>query len=134
MELNNPETLRQVEACSDLYERALAENDVQVLDDLFWNGPEVVRYGVGENLYGAEEIAAFRRSRKGGSPPRRNLRRTITAIGNESAVVSLEFQREGSDRIGRQMQTWILTDNGWKILAAHVSLMAARPETDRPAL
>lgn len=124
----------EIIALSDAYERALANNDVTALDGFFFEGPETVRYGVGENLYGTEEIAAFRRARKGGSPPRKMLRRVVTVLGDNAAVVSLEFQREGSRKIGRQMQTWFLSPQGWKIIAAHVSLMAEQPETSRPAL
>ncbi|MCW4591220.1 oxalurate catabolism protein HpxZ [Gluconacetobacter entanii] len=123
-ELNNPAIVAEVTAMSDLYEQALAENRIATLDGLFYDGPETVRYGVGENLYGAAEIAAFRRTRTGGSPPRRVLRRVITALGPDVATVDLEFQRTGSTRIGRQSQTWIRTDDGWKVIAAHVSLMA----------
>ncbi|AQT03803.1 DUF4440 domain-containing protein [Acetobacter persici] len=130
---NAPALVAEITALSDAYEKALGENDLTALDAFFYEGGETVRYGVGENLYGAEEIAAFRRARSGGSPPRRVLRRAITTWGETSAVVSLEFQREGSSGIGRQMQTWVLTEQGWKIIAAHVSLMAERPETSSPA-
>lgn len=133
MRFNNAETLREIEACADRYERALADNDLAALDGFFWDGPEAVRYGVGENLYGAREIAEFRRARQGGSPPRTVLRRHITCVGDDVAVVSLEFRREGSARTGRQMQTWLRTDGDWRILAAHVSLMAMKPETTLPA-
>lgn len=129
MTLDDAQTILALTHCSDQYERALAENDVAVLDALFWQGPQTVRYGVGENLYGAEEIAAFRRNRTGGSPPRTMLRRTITPIGTQAGVVSLEFRRIGSTRTGRQMQTWINTPDGWKILAAHVSIM---PNSQKP--
>lgn len=102
MTLDDAQTILALTHCSDQYERALAENDVAVLDALFWQGPQTVRYGVGENLYGAEEIAAFRRNRTGGSPPRTMLRRTITPIGTQAGVVSLEFRRIGSTRtVGR---------------------------------
>ncbi|OUI86389.1 oxalurate catabolism protein HpxZ [Acetobacter tropicalis] len=124
----------EITALSDAYERALAENDVVALDQFFFDGPETVRYGVGENLYGTEEIAAFRRARKGGSPPRTMLRRVVTVLGEDAAVVSLEFQRTGSSKIGRQMQTWFRSPQGWKIIAAHVSLMVEHSETNRPAL
>lgn len=124
----------EITALSDAYERALAENDVVALDQFFFDGPETVRYGVGENLYGTEEIAAFRRARKGGSPPRTMLRRVVTVLGEDAAVVSLEFQRTGSSKIGRQMQTWFRFPQGWKIIAAHVSLMVEHSETNRPAL
>ncbi|MFT9297175.1 MAG: oxalurate catabolism protein HpxZ [Gluconobacter sp.] len=122
--LNDPKILAEVEALADLYEKALGENDLQTLDDLFYAGPETVRYGVGENLYGIEEIRAFRKQRPGGSPSRDVLKRVVTVIGQDAAVVDLEFQRRGGSKIGRQSQTWFRTQNGWKILAAHVSLMA----------
>lgn len=122
--LNDPAIVSEITAMSDLYETALGENRLETLDRLFYDGPETVRYGVGENLYGADEIAAFRRARTGGSPPRTVLRRVITAIGPDVGTVDLEFQRAGSARTGRQSQTWIRTADGWKVIAAHVSLMA----------
>lgn len=123
-ELNRPEILAELAAISDRYEAALGSNDIPELDALFYQGPETVRYGVGEMLYGFAEIAAFRRQRAGGSPPRDVLRRHITAIGTDAGTVDLEFRRHGGTRIGRQSQTWIRTPEGWKIIAAHVSLMA----------
>ncbi|MFT9399473.1 AtzH-like domain-containing protein [Acetobacter sp.] len=119
----SPELRQTLSALSDAYEQALGANDLEKLDSFFYDGPEVVRYGVGENLYGAEQIAAFRRNREGGSPPRTVLRRSITPLSLHAAVISLEFQRQGSQSIGRQTQTWINTNTGWKILAAHVSIM-----------
>ncbi|OUI79709.1 AtzH-like domain-containing protein [Acetobacter orientalis] len=117
------EFLQTLSALSDAYEQALGTNDLEKLDSFFYDGPEVVRYGVGENLYGAEQIAAFRRARQGGSPPRTVLRRSITPLSSHVAVISLEFQRQGSQSIGRQTQTWINTNTGWKIIVAHVSMM-----------
>ncbi|ATU73349.1 DUF4440 domain-containing protein [Komagataeibacter rhaeticus] len=123
-ELNRPDIVAELAAVSDRYETALGSNDIPVLDALFYQGPETVRYGVGEMLYGFDEIAAFRRNRPGGSPPRDVLRRHITTIGTDMGTVDLEFRRHGGTRIGRQSQTWIRTPDGWKIIAAHVSLMA----------
>lgn len=117
------ELLQTLSALSDAYEQALGTNDLEKLDSFFYDGPEVVRYGMGENLYGAEQIAAFRRARQGGSPPRTVLRRSITPLSSHVAVISLEFQRQGSQSIGRQTQTWINTNTGWKIIIAHVSMM-----------
>lgn len=122
--LNRPEIIAELTVMSDRYEKALGDNDIAELDALFYHGPETVRYGVGEMLYGFDEIAAFRRNRAGGSPPRAVLRRHITAIGTDTGTVDLEFRRHGGERIGRQSQTWIRTPDGWKIIAAHVSLMA----------
>jgi hypothetical protein len=124
MIVNAEGVLAEVEAAFDRYERALMDNDVETLDALFWVSPHTVRYGVGENLYGADEIAAFRKARPGGSPQRVLLRRAITCYGEDFATANVEFQRPGGGRIGRQSQTWMRTDDGWKVISAHVSLMA----------
>jgi hypothetical protein len=124
MIVNDPATLAEVVAAFDRYESALASNDVAVLDGLFYDSPHTLRYGVGENLYGFAEIAAFRLARPGGSPPRRVVRRVITTYGADFATANIEFQRVGSGRIGRQSQTWVRFAVGWRIVAAHVSLMA----------
>jgi hypothetical protein len=124
MNINVPEVVAEVEAAFARYERALMENDVEVLDALFWRSPHTLRYGVGENLYGFDEIAAFRTARPGGSPPRMLLRSVITTFGADFATANVEFQRAGGTRIGRQSQTWARLDGGWKVVAAHVSLIA----------
>ncbi len=121
MKICDQETLREVTAAFYEYERALKEDDVAVLDALFHQAPETVRYGVGEVLYGFEEIAAFRRSR-GGSPQRRLGRVAIATYGDALATANAEFYREGSDRRGRQSQTWVKFPDGWKVVSAHVSL------------
>ncbi|ACI51989.1 conserved hypothetical protein [Gluconacetobacter diazotrophicus PA1 5] len=124
LKIDDPAIVAEVTAMSDRYEAALMANDVAVLDALFRDAPETIRYGVGEVLYGFAEIAAFRVGRAGGSPQRRVLRRVVTTFGTDMATVNLEFQREGATRIGRQSQTWLRTEAGWKITCAHVSLMA----------
>lgn len=125
MILNNPVVLAQVAEAVDAYETALMANDVEALDGAFWNAPHTVRLGVAENLYGFAQIAAFRVGRAGGSPPRTRLRTEITTFGDDFAIANVEFQRDGSDKTGRQSQTWIRTADGWKVAAAHVSLMQA---------
>jgi hypothetical protein len=124
MKINDPATLAAVTAACDQYEAALMANDIQTLDALFWDSPLTLRYGAGENLYGMAEIRAFRQGRVGGSPPRKVLRREITCYGDAYATCNLEFRRAGNTQVGRQSQSWILTAGGWKITAAHVSLMA----------
>jgi hypothetical protein len=96
-------------------------DDVAAMDALFHAAPTTVRYGVGEVLYGIEEIRDFRRSR-GGSPPRTLGRVAITVYGDAFAVANAEFFRAGSDRRGRQSQSWVRFADGWKVVAAHVSL------------
>jgi hypothetical protein len=125
MHINDPAVLAEVEAAFAAYEAALMANDIDTLDALFWDAPQTLRYGVGENLYGYEAIAAFRKARPGGSPQRRLTRTVITTFGADFATANTEFLREGSARIGRQSQTWLRTPQGWRIVAAHVSLMAA---------
>jgi hypothetical protein len=93
---------------------------------LFWSDPRTVRYGVAENLYGGEEIAAYRKARAGqGRPPQRKTTRTvITTYGRDFGTTNIEYLRTESGKAGRQSQTWIRTSEGWRIVAAHVSLLA----------
>ena len=123
MDINLPGVLAEVTAAVERYEAALVSNDVQVLDTLFWNSPHTLRYGAGENLYGYDEIRAFRAQRSPQGLAREVLRTAITTYGQDFATANLEFQREGSSRIGRQSQTWMRTPQGWRVVAAHVSLM-----------
>jgi hypothetical protein len=123
MIVNDPDVLAEVTALVDAYETALMSNDVEALDGAFWNAPHTVRLGVAENLWSFDEIAAFRLGRAGGSPPRTRLRTQITTFGTDFAVANVEFRRDDSGKIGRQSQTWIRTEDGWKVAAAHVSLM-----------
>lgn len=123
MDINLPDVLAEVTAAVERYEAALVSNDVQVLDTLFWNSPHTLRYGASENLYGYDEIRAFRAQRSPQGLAREVLRTAITTYGQDFATANLEFQREGSTRIGRQSQTWMRTPQGWRVVAAHVSLM-----------
>lgn len=123
-QINQPQVHAEVSAAFYRYEAALVSNDITVLDALFWHDPRTVRLGAGENLYGIDEIRAFRAARPAAGL-QRTLRNTlITTFGNDYAVCSTEFTREGSDRIGRQQQTWVRFADGWRIVAAQVSLMS----------
>ncbi|MCC4598121.1 oxalurate catabolism protein HpxZ [Xanthomonas campestris pv. phormiicola] len=121
MIVDAPEVLAEVQAAFADYERALMADDVAALDRLFHDAPTTVRYGVGEALYGAEAIRAFRRGR-GGSPQRRLLRVQIVAYGRDFATADAEFLRKGATRPGRQSQSWVRFADGWKVVSAHVSL------------
>jgi ketosteroid isomerase-like protein len=121
-QINQPEIVKEVRAAFDRYEKALVENDVATLDALFWDSAHTVRYGVAEELYGYDAIRNFRASR-----PAADLRRNLTNVaiatfGSDFAAVSCEFRRSESGLRGRQMQTWARTADGWKVVAAHVSL------------
>ncbi len=123
MDINLPDVVAEVTAALERYETALVSNDVQELDTLFWNSPHTLRYGAGENLYGYDAIRAFRAQRSPQGLARRVLRTAITTYGRDFATANLEFQRDGSERTGRQSQTWMRTPQGWRVVAAHVSLM-----------
>jgi hypothetical protein len=125
MIVDDPETLAEVTALFAAYETALVTNDVPVLDGFFRDAPETIRYGVRENLYGFEEIRAFRAARPGQGLERTLERTSITTYGRYLATCSTLFHRDSSTRIGRQMQTWVRFPEGWRIVAAHVSLMEA---------
>lgn len=118
-----PEVVAELTVVCDAYEAALMANDLDTLDALFWASSTTLRYGIAENLYGIEEIRAFRTGRAGGSPQRNVLRRVITTYGTDVATCNLEFVRPATGTRGRQSQTWIRTVDGWKIAAAHVSLI-----------
>lgn len=124
MDINHPETLAEVTAAFARYEKALISNDVAVLDELFWNSPHTLRYGVGENLYGFAEIQAFRAGRPAQGLQRDVLRTVITTYGRDCATANIEFQRVGGNKTGRQSQTWVRMPEGWRVVAAHVSLLA----------
>lgn len=124
MIINDPATLAEITAAFERYEAALTANDIDRLSGLFHDSPHTVRFGVGENLYGFAAIGEFRTARTGGSPEREIVRKVVTSFGADFAVTNIEFRRKASGQVGRQSQTWVRTDDGWKILSAHVSLMA----------
>ena len=122
-DINLPDVLAEVTAQFMRYEKALTSNDVAVLDELFWVSPHTLRYGATENLYGYEEIQAFRAGRPAQGLERVLLKTVITSYGCDMATANVEFQRNGSPRTGRQSQTWLRTADGWRVVAAHVSLL-----------
>lgn len=120
-----PEVKAEVEAAFARYEAALVANDVAVLDALFLDAPTTIRYGAAENLYGYAEIAAFRAARPASGLERRLARTVVTTYGRDMAVASTLFYRDWAPgRVGRQTQTWIRTPGGWRVVAAHVSVIA----------
>lgn len=121
--IDRPAILAEVTTAFYRYEEALITNNTAVLDELFWHDDRTVRLGAGENLYGIEAIRAYRASRPAQSLDRELRNTVITTFGEDYAVCSTEFTREGSDKIGRQQQTWVKLPCGWRIVAAQVSLM-----------
>jgi hypothetical protein len=126
MEIDLPEVHAEVAAAFARYEAALVSNDVATLQELFWRSEYTIRYGIAENLYGSGEIAAFRAARSPIGLARRISRTVITTFGRDFATASTLFQRDTvPGKLGRQMQTWARLPEGWRIVAAHVSLIEA---------
>jgi hypothetical protein len=124
MQVDLPDVLAEVASQFERYEQALVANDVGVLDELFRADSRTLRYGIGENLYGYDAIAAFRAARAPVGLMRRTAKTVITTYGRDTAVASTLFYRETAPgRVGRQMQTWVRFPEGWKIVAAHVSVI-----------
>ena len=125
MELDLPDVLAEVSAQFARYEKALVSNDVAVLDELFRNDSRTLRYGINENLYGYEAIMAFRAGRSPVGLMRTTDKTVITTYGRDAAVASTLFYRDAwaGSRVGRQMQTWVRFPEGWRIVAAHVSII-----------
>jgi len=124
MVINDPDVLAEVSTAFARYEDALVNNRVEVLDELFWPSPSTVRYGVGENLVGIEAIRSFRAARESAGLARDLERTLITTFGRDFATAMTEFRRGGSASVGRQSQTWVRFPEGWRVVAAHVSLLA----------
>jgi Protein of unknown function (DUF3225) len=126
MEIDLPEVVAEVTAAFERYEKALVSNDVATLDAIFRNDPRTIRYGTGENLYGYGEIAAFRAARSPAGLARTLSKTVITTYGRDHAVASTLYDRPSiPGKIGRQMQTWVRFPEGWRVVAAHVSMIDA---------
>ncbi|WP_341528376.1 oxalurate catabolism protein HpxZ [Nostoc sp. UHCC 0302] len=123
--VNDPAVVAEVTDLYLQYEEALCNNNLEVMDNLFWDAPEVVRFGITENLYGGDEIRNFRASRPNPKIEREISNLKVVTFGNDTATVTLEFRRiiNGVERFGRQSQTWYKFAEGWKVVSAHVSLL-----------
>ena len=131
-EINLPDVVAEVSTAFAAYEKALTSNDVAALDSLFHKDARTIRYGIGENLYGYDAIASFRAARSPAGLMRELTKTVITAYGRDTAVASTLFHRTSSPgKVGRQMQTWIRVAEGWRIVAAHVSLIDT-PLNEKP--
>lgn len=130
VEIDIPEIKAELEAAFADYERALTTNDVDTLDRLFLDAQTTIRYGAGENLYGYGEIAAFRAGRSPAGLMRTLERTVITTYGRDFGTASTLFRRDTAPgKVGRQMQSWLRTPAGWRVVAAHVSIV---PDPDNP--
>jgi hypothetical protein len=128
MEIDLPEVVTEVRAAFDCYEKALVSNDVTALDALFHDDARTIRYGGGENLYGYAEIKSFRAARSPAGLARTLARTVISTYGRDYAVAATLFHRATSPgKVGRQMQTWVRFPQGWRVVAAHVSVIDEQP-------
>ena len=127
MTINDPEVIAELEALYPQYEQALVTNDVEKLVAMFWAGPQVMRFGAAENLYGPEELEAFRKARPATNLARTVKRLDIVSFGRDFASITLEFERMSNSTTvrGRQSQVWVRFPQGWRIVQAHVSLIPA---------
>ena len=125
MEINDPEVIAELRALYPLYEEALVGNDVETLTTMFWASPYAIRLGAGENLYGVEEIEAFRKSRPAVNLARRMVRLEVVSFGKDFGSVTLEFERDSAAGVvrGRQSHVWVRMEEGWRIVSAHVSVL-----------
>ena len=126
MTIDDPETHRELSELYPLYEKALMENDAETLTRMFWASPLAMRFGVTENLYGIDDIEAFRKARPATGLARTVTRLDIVTFGRDYGSVTLEFERQTETRTvrGRQSQVWVRLPEGWRIVAAHVSLLS----------
>ena len=123
--VNDPIVVTEVTDLYLKYEEALCNNNLEVMDSLFWDAAEVVRFGITENLYGGDEIRNFRQNRPSPKIEREISNLKVVTFGKDAATVTLEFRRNinGVERFGRQSQTWYRFTEGWKVVSAHVSLL-----------
>ena len=126
MEINRPDVLAEVTEKFLQYEHAINTNDIEVLDSSFHDSKHTIRFGMNEELWSYEEIRAFRRTRNTAGTPRTLGRYEITSYGERTAVANTVFTRAGVNKIGRQSQTWVKFDHGWRVVSAHVSMVDPR--------
>jgi hypothetical protein len=125
MQINDPQVVAELQELYPKYEAALMSNDAETLTQMFWTSPHVMRFGVTENLYGIDEIEAFRKGRSPVNLARTVKRLDIVTFGRDFGSVTLEFERvaNGKTISGRQSQVWVRLPEGWRIVSAHVSVL-----------
>ena len=125
MNIDNPRVVAEITAMLDRYDRAIATNDLDALDEMFWRSDKTLRYAANGNLYGHAAISVFRRGRDIKGIERTRGRTVITTFGENFATADAEYSRPGLHGVTRQSQTWVRMLEGWRIVAAHVSDFAA---------
>ncbi len=125
MKINDDDVVAELKLLYPEYERALVENDVEILTRMFWTSPFALRFGATENLYGTDEIEAFRKSRPAVGLQRTIKRLEFVTFGRDFGSITVEFERQASGKVvrGRQSQVWVRLPEGWRIVSAHVSVL-----------
>ena len=125
MTLNRPEIVAEVTDLFERYEQALIDKDVDTLDATFWNSPHTIRYALRDNCYGFDAVHASRlgAAKVAGGSKEKRIRLEILTVGSDLATVNLEYKARGREGTGRQSQTWVRFPEGWRVIAAHVSIM-----------
>ena len=140
MDIDLPDVVAEVRDVFDRYETALVTNDVAGLDAFFWDSPSTVRYGTGENLLGIAAIRHFRATRSSVGLQRTLRHTVVTTYGRDCATAMTEFLRpaftDGGQltKVGRQSQTWVRFPVGWRVVAAHVSVLPLTEPEPLPPL
>jgi len=123
MKLDDHGVLAEVTALFHAYERALMSNDVDALLAFFWDDPRLTRYGIADRQLGIEQMREFRRATPAPTFSRELRQLRINAFGRDMAVAQVEFLRSDTPLRGFQSQTWVRLPQGWRIVAAHVSMI-----------
>jgi len=123
-EVDRPAVVAEVARVFEAYERALMSNDVAALIGFFWDDARLTRYGIADRQLGIDEMRAFRHATPAPAFTRRLENLRITAFGDDLAVTQVEFVRSDTTLRGFQSQTWARLAAGWRIVAAHVSMIA----------
>jgi hypothetical protein len=122
-QIDQADVVAEITAVFHAYEAALMGNEVAALNAFFWSDPRVTRYGIADRQIGIDELIAFRAATPAPNFTRELQNLRITTFGADIAVAQVEFVRSDTDLRGFQSQTWVRMEGGWKIVAAHVSMI-----------
>ena len=124
MKIDDPAVIAEVTALFHAYEAAFMTNDVETLTGFFWHDARLTRYGIADRQLGMAEMRAFRAATPAPAFTRRLENLRISSFGPDTAIAQVEFLRSDTSLRGFQTQTWVRLPEGWRIVAAHVSMIA----------
>lgn len=122
-QVNLSEVVTEITKIFHEYEHALMTNEVEKLNQYFWQDERVTRYGIGDRQWGIKELVAYRQSIPAPDFTRtlENLR--VITFDQSTAICQVEFVRSDTTLRGFQTQTWLKIDGIWRIVSAHVSMI-----------